>query len=75
MLTLIPLSWSRKKVSETFKVSEYLVRQSHSVLKQKGILSFPEPRKGKILADEVIQKILIFYTDDEFSKIMPGQKK
>lgn len=54
-------------------VSEYIVRQSRSLVEQKRILSLPDPRKGRKCSAETIQLITDFYIDDGFTHIMPGQ--
>lgn len=74
LLTLAPMSWSRKKVAEEFKVSEYTVRKSRELLKEKGIIALPDPRKGKLLDQGIVDLIINFYQNDEYSRIMPGKK-
>lgn len=74
LLTLVPQTWSRQKVSSTFQVSEYLVRQARALVIEKGILSMPEQKRGKTLPHETVQKVKSFYLDDENSRIMPGKK-
>lgn len=66
LLTLVPVSWSRKLVAE--------VRQSRKVLQEKGLLSLPNVRIRKRLPQTIIQSVIEFYEDDEFSRLMPGQK-
>lgn len=74
LLTLAPVSWSRKKVSEEFKVSEYTVRKARELLKEKGVIALPEPRKGKVLEQATVDLVVSFYQNDEYSRIMPGKK-
>ena len=74
ILTLIPESWTIKKASCYFKVSEYLVKRARDLKNQKGILASPERRKGKMLPNEVVETVKLFFEDDEVSRLMPGKK-
>ena len=74
VLTLAPNSWSRKKVAEEFNASDYAVRQARILLKEKGLMALPEPRKGKKLSDTTVELVRKFYEDDEYSRLMPGKK-
>ena len=63
-----------------------MVRISHKLLQKKGILSFPEKKrgfylslkkkkkKGKEISQEKVDKIIEFYFNDENSRQMPGKK-
>ena len=74
ILTLSPESWSRSKVASFFNVSEYIVREARKVKESKGILELPDVKKGRKLSEEVKQDVLLFYEDDEYSRLMPGTK-
>ena len=74
ILTLTPESWSRKYASEYFEVSEYLIRIARTLKKYQGILAVPLNKIGKILPNDVIQLVELFYQDDEYSRLMPGKK-
>ena len=43
VLTVLPKSWSVKKVQQEFGVSEYLAWQSEKLVEKRGILSLPGP--------------------------------
>ena len=45
VLTVLPKSWSVKKVQQEFGVSEYLARQSKKLVEERGILSLPGPSR------------------------------
>lgn len=68
------LNWSRKKIKDTFQVSDYSARQSQKLYKEKGFFAEPEPRKGKKLSPEVIVLVNSFYQSDEQSRVLPGMK-
>ena len=54
ILTLTPTSWSRKYAAEYFNVSEYLIRTARNLRQEKGIISKPEPKRGKSLSAETL---------------------
>ncbi len=74
MLTLIPESWSIMYASKYFSVSEYLVRKARELKKEKGILSLPAQKIGKILSAETSERVKAFFQDDEYSRLLPGKK-
>ena len=74
LLTIAPFSWSRKKISEYFNVSEYMVKEARKITKNEGILELPQPKKGKLLHPDIIRTVEQFYEDDEYTKLMPGRK-
>ena len=74
MLTVLPKSWSVKKVQQEFGVSEYLAQQSKKLVEEGGILSFPDPSCGLSLPPETVIDICTFYESDDISHVMPGKK-
>ena len=74
ILTVLPRSWSTQKVQEEFGASNYMVRKAKELVKQKGILSTPNPRHGHTLAVETSDLVQSFYESDEVSRMMPGRK-
>ena len=74
VLTVLPKSWTRSKVVEEFGVSEYMVRKAKKLVSEKGIMSTPNPRLGKVLPKTTADLIDTFYYSDKISKIMPGKK-
>ena len=73
-LTLIPESWMIKKASGYFKVSDCLVKRARDLKNEKGILACPERKKGKVLPNEVVQTVQLFFENDELSQVIPGKK-
>jgi len=49
ILTILPKSWTRRRVVEEFHVSEYMARKARKLVSEKGIMSTPNPKLGKIL--------------------------
>ena len=75
ILTLIPESWSIEKTAQEFNVTKHVVRRAHELKKQKGILSDPNPKKGKLLDADITEQVISFYQLDEYSRICPGKKE
>lgn len=74
ILSLVPESWSREKVSTEFNVSERLVRVTREITKQQGILPELHKRKGKTIDPQTLESVKLFFEDDEYSRLMPGKK-
>ena len=74
ILTMVPESWSIKKVVSFFNVSDHMIRAARKLTKEKGILELPAAKKGKTLSEEVTQSVLAFYEDDEYTRLMPGKR-
>jgi len=55
-------------------VSEYLVCAARTLVKEKGILTITEPKKGKPLSSETLSTVKMFYHDEEYSRQLPGKK-
>ena len=74
VLTVLPKSWSVKKIQQEFGVSEYLARQSKKLVEERGILSLPDPLRGPSLPPETVDTVCMFYESDDISRVMPGKK-
>ena len=64
--------WPRVHVAKYFNVSEHMVCEARQLPREKGILAFPEPKRGKCLSKEVENSVKLFYENDEYSRLMPG---
>lgn len=51
-----------------------MIRKAKVLVKQKGILSTPNPRHGHTLAEETSDLVRSFYESDDLSRMMPGKK-
>lgn len=60
IISLLPDSWSRSKISKEFNVSEYLVRQTRELVKEQGILPNLSKRVGHKLCEQVINCVMEF---------------
>ena len=74
LLTLAPESWSIEKTVTEFNTTEYKVKESRKLKKEKGILPEPKAKAGKTLSKEVEKKVKEFYENDEYSRLLPGAK-
>jgi len=74
VLTVLPKSSSIRKVESEFKSSNYMARKTKRLVGEKGILSTPNPRSGKILSDITVDNVKQFYSSDQVSRLMPGMK-
>lgn len=74
LLTILPKSWSILKMMEEFQISNYMARKVKQLVDEKGILSTPNPKLGKALSSEIMEKVKSFYECDDISRCMPGGK-
>jgi transposase len=74
VLTVLPKSWSVKKIQQEFGVSTYMARKSKKLVEEKGILSLPDPVRGPSLLQETVDIVCAFYESDDISRVMPGKK-
>ena len=73
-LTLAPDYWPIKMIQEYFNVTEYCVRKSRCIFKEKGILYKPDKKIGNKIDENTALLVKQFYEDDKYSRIMPGAK-
>ena len=59
-------------MKRVFNVSHYMTRRHKRLVKDKGILSIPNPQFVKILSDIAVDNVKYFYNCDTVSLIMPG---
>ena len=74
ILTVLPKSWSVKKIQQEFGVSTYMAQKSKKLVKEKGVLSLPDPKPGPSLLPETVDIVHAFYESDDISRVMPGKK-
>ena len=74
ILTVLPKSWSVRKIQEEFTVSNYMARKAKDLVKDQGILSSPNPKHGCALPLATVNLVQAFYEFDNISRIMPGKK-
>lgn len=70
IISLLPSSWSRHKVSEEFNVSERLVKLARDLKKKHGIMpDLAKRNSGKVLSVDTLDKVQEFYLCEENSRI------
>eukprot|EP00731_Ephydatia_muelleri_P003574 Em0001g3574a len=74
ILTVLPKSWSKRKIAKEFGVSRYLARRAKKLVAEKGILSGPNPKGGRALPVEIEEEVHTFFWSDSISHTMPGKK-
>ena len=74
ILTVLPKSWSVKRIQEEFKTTNFMARQAKKLVKEKGVLAMPDLKRGHALAEQTVHLVHRFYQSDEVSRVMPGRK-
>jgi len=74
VLTVLPKSWSIRKIVGQFHASNYMARQAKKLVEEKGILSTPNPKSGHFLAKKIVEDVKEFYSCESISRLMPGMK-
>ena len=49
ILTVLPKSWSIRRVQEEFGVSDFMARKAKQLVREKGVMSTPNPIPGHSL--------------------------
>ena len=68
VLTVLPQSWTIRRVQSEFSASNYMVRTAKQLVKKKGILSTPDLKRGHELEAEIVALVQEFYECDEVSR-------
>ena len=74
ILTLLPISWSIKKIEEHFNATTHMISVAKGLNKKGLIMCTPEQKKGKSLPIETTELVLDFYESEEVTRTMPGKK-
>ena len=74
VLTVLPKSWSIRKIEAEFGASNRMARKAKELVREKGILSTPNPKPGHTLSQQTVDLVTSFYESDENSRLMPGKK-
>ena len=76
VLTVLPKSWSVRKVEQEFGpfgATNFMIRKAKKLVSEKGILSTPNPKKYPFPA-EITESVTSFYKSEDISRVMPGIK-
>ncbi|XP_063223012.1 uncharacterized protein LOC134531252 [Bacillus rossius redtenbacheri] len=74
IISLLPNSWSRLRITQEFNVSDRLVKLTRDLVKDQGILPELGKKKGFGIQSEVVTTVREFYESDEYSRLCPGKK-
>ena len=74
LLTHVPKTWEIRKVYENFGVNPYTVKQARELLSLNRILTKPSPKRGKTIADQVVDAMKQFFCNDNYSRLMQEKK-
>lgn len=74
ILTVLPKSWSVKRIQEEFNTTNFMARQAKELVKEKGVLAMPDLKRGHALAEQTVHLVHSFYQSHEVSRVMPGRK-
>lgn len=74
LLTLVPPSWSRKKVAEYFGASEHQVRIDGKIRRHGGILCSPSAKMNRPLDENTKKSITRFNENELISVCLLGKK-
>ena len=74
ILTVLPQSWSIRKIEKEFGVSNFMARTAKKLVRENGILSTPNPKPSHSIAQTKIDLVVSFYESDESSRLMAGMK-
>ena len=73
--TIFPGNWSHRKIMEKIVCSQRMATEAEHLVLEKGILSTPNPKMGKVLPIEITEMVISFYKEDDISRPMPGKKR
>ena len=74
VLTVLPSSWTIRKIQDEFGVTNFMARAAKKLAKEKGVLSTPNPKPGRSVPETIIEQVKRFYESDDVSRQMPGKK-
>lgn len=73
LLTMVPKSWTSRKIEKEFEVTYSLARKAHDLHNETGIGSSPNPPIGKSLPQDTMNLLNQFYFDSDIRRLLPGK--
>ncbi|KAJ8685075.1 hypothetical protein QAD02_020868 [Eretmocerus hayati] len=70
LLTLAPKFWSRNDLVKEFGCTEWEARRAEGVVSDRGILSWPDKKRGKTPSPDVVDAVKAYYNRDDNSRLM-----
>jgi hypothetical protein len=74
ILTALPQAWSARKIAKEFGVTRHTATLAKKVKTEKGVLAYPDPKKGNPVDAEVAKRVQEFYLLEEISGTVPEGK-
>lgn len=74
LLTTVPLEWSIRRMARELDVSRRMASRAKKLHISNGYGAYPEPKNGRRLEANIVEKVEEFYFSEENSRIMPGKK-
>ena len=72
--TMLPSSWSAKKIQDEFQVTNFMARAAKKLATEKGVLSKPNPKPGRSVSETIVEHVKKFYESDDISHQMAGKR-
>ncbi|CAF1550492.1 unnamed protein product [Adineta ricciae] len=70
LLTIAPSNWGRQRIENFFESSQWQARQARELRLSKGVLAFPDDRRGnQPLESAVIDAVKTFFDQDWISRV------
>ena len=69
-LTLLPMSWSIKKIKNEFKASNYMVQKAKTLVKQGVFVNTKPTIQCKMVAEKTLANLV---NPKQFAKVLPIQ--
>ena len=57
VLTVLPSSWSVRKIQDEFGVTNFMARAAKKLAKEKGVLSTPNPKPGRSIPEIIVDQV------------------
>lgn len=74
VLTVLPKSWSIRKIEENFGATNFMVITTKDLVTEHGTMSSPSPKLGKSISQEIADIVQSFYNSDAICRPMPGKE-
>lgn len=75
ILTVLPASWSERKIADEFNTSRHSVKKARKLKQKSGIMGDVCAKRGKSISEETVEKIKQFYNSDDNSRVLPSVKQ
>lgn len=74
IVTIAPPSWSIRLVAREFKALRRIVKKAKELREMRSVLATTTSKSGKKFSQKTISKVIDFFNNNSYSRIMPGKK-